>query len=216
MPRKKITPEYLIEKYIDTLLLEPEELKSIYRFTKFIKIKEEEFYIHFASFETLEGEFFTNLFNATIKNLQKDEEYNQFDERNKLLLFYYSFFENFKLNRSAIKAMFKDPFICRENERKLRALKGQFENFMETFNINMNIVNQAEFKKYESIGIRKATWVHFILIINFWLDDDSKDFEYTDIFIEKSLNTGLDFMESNIFNQFFDLGKFLLKDRLSI
>lgn len=216
MPRKKITPETLIEKYVDTLLMHPEELGSVFRFAKHIKIQEGEFYPHFASFEALEGQFFANLFEVTLDSLYQDDEYMEFDDRNKLLLFYYTLFENFKLNRSAIKAMFKQPFIRRENERKLKPLQGPFETFMDSFNFGPNIIDQEQFKKYESIGVRKATWLHFIMLINFWLDDDSKDFEDTDVLIEKSLNTGLDFIESNVINQFLDLGKFLIKDRLAL
>ena len=55
-----------------------------------------------------------------------------------------------------------------------------------------------------------------MLLMKYWLEDNSTNFENTDVLIEKSVNTGLDVLESNILTQMLDLGKFLLKDKIKL
>jgi hypothetical protein len=216
MAKKKLTSETLTEKYIDALLLHPEELTSIYKFCKFINIEEVEFYSFYSSFEGLENNIFISLFEATLATLHDSKEYKDFDDRNKLLLFYYTFFENLKLNRSAVKAIIGDNLMRPNNQQKLSSLKNSFESYINTFALGFNLLDNDNLKQIESAGIKFASWSHFMLLMKYWLEDNSNNFENTDVLIEKSVNTGLDVLESNILTQMFDLGKFLLKDKINL
>ena len=48
--------------------------------------------------------------------------------------------------------------------------------------------------------------------LKFWLDDTSSNFEKTDIFIEKSVDTSFEFLEVKPLKKLVDLGKFLFKE----
>jgi len=216
MAKRKLTSEILIEKYIDTFLLHPEELSSVYKFCKFINIEEAQFYSFYSSFEALENNIFLGLFEATLATLHDSKEYNDFDDRNKLLLFYYTFFENLKLNRSAVKAIIGNNLVHPNNQKKLSSLKKSFDTYMNTFELGFNLLDNDNIKQIESVGIKFASWSHFMLLMKYWLEDSSNNFENTDVLIEKSVNTGLDVLESNILSQMFDLGKFLLKDKINL
>lgn len=216
MAKKKITAEFLIEQYVEALLLHPEQLGSIYKFTKSLSIEEGAFYEYFSSFYDLESTIFVQLFEATITTLHESEGYDQFDSRNKLLLFYYTLFENFKLNRSAVVALIDcGPSEFMESQKKLKEFRNLFKKFIETLDFKSNIFDLDKINKLENFGITNTAWLHFITLMKFWLEDTSKNFEQTDILIEKSVNTGLDIFESNTLGKILDLGKFILKDKLS-
>ena len=46
------------------------------------------------------------------------------------------------------------------------------------------------------------------------MDDDSDQGEKTDIFIEKSINTGLELLNTQSLNNIIDLGKFLYAEKI--
>jgi hypothetical protein len=60
-----------------------------------------------------------------------------------------------------------------------------------------------------------------MFIINFWLDDDSKDFEKSDEAIEKGINVSFDLFQRSPIDNLFEYGKFLtqnsrFKERMGI
>ena len=75
---------------------------SVYAFAKKNNFEESIFYKHFGSFEAIEKAIFNTFFETTQNTLAKSKEYEQFDARNKLLSFYFTFFENLSANRSFI------------------------------------------------------------------------------------------------------------------
>ena len=87
---------------------------------------------------------------------------------------------------------------------------------MNTFELGFNLIENDNIKQIENVGIKFASWSHFMLLMKYWLKDNSNNFENTDVLIEKSVNTGLDVLDSNILSQMFDLGKFLLKDKINL
>ena len=59
-------------------------------------------------------------------------------------------------------------------------------------------------------------WLHLISVLEFWKMDQSPDFEKTDIFIEKTIDTGFEFLDSEPLRKAIDLGKFLWKEKFKI
>jgi len=53
-----------------------------------------------------------------------------------------------------------------------------------------------------------------LFTMKFWLDDTSEAFEKTDIFIEKSLNTGFELIDTKSLHNIIDLAKFLYKEKV--
>ena len=50
--------------------------------------------------------------------------------------------------------------------------------------------------------------------MKFWMDDTSKGFEKTDIFIEKGINTSFDLINVKPLKSLIDLGKFIVKEKI--
>ena len=55
-----------------------------------------------------------------------------------------------------------------------------------------------------------------VICIKFWMDDDSAGLEKTDIFIEKSINTGFDLINVQPLKSVIDLGKFLFHEKMNM
>jgi ubiquinone biosynthesis protein COQ9 len=55
-----------------------------------------------------------------------------------------------------------------------------------------------------------------MLTLKFWIDDRSKSFEKTDLFIEKSINASFDLINISPLNSLVDFGKFIIKEKISM
>ena len=87
---------------MDYVLEHNQNPKSVYSFSKANNFEEAVFYKYFASFEAIEKSIFEAFFTNSINTLNKSDDYKIFDSRNKLLSFYYTFFENLTANRSYV------------------------------------------------------------------------------------------------------------------
>ncbi|TVZ60011.1 hypothetical protein NA63_2556 [Flavobacteriaceae bacterium MAR_2010_105] len=214
MPKNKtISKQDLISLYMDYVLANNSEPISVYSFSKLNNFDEGLFYNYFGNFKALERHIFMAFFKNTIVTLEKSEDYQNFDARNKLLSFYYTFFENLTINRSYVVYTLKNFNKNLKSLEKLSSLRKQFKNYIslldiETFNINYKNIQQLKDKTLE-----ESAWIQLMITLNFWLNDASASFEKTDIFIEKSVNTSFDLINTQPLNSVIDLGKFLFKEK---
>ena len=61
----------------------------------------------------------------------------------------------------------------------------------------------------------EGAWIQTMFLIKFWMDDNSAEFEKTDVAIEKSVNTIFDVFDNTPFERVIDFGKFLFKERMA-
>src|SRR5690606_6251667 len=106
-----------------------------------------------------------------------------YTSREKMLSFFYSYVEVLKRQRSFVKYSLKDSGKF-STPAVLTDVKSIFENFAEELiNDGLSSGELAE-RKFISKRYKDALWLQFAFIINFWINDDSKDFEKTDEAIE--------------------------------
>lgn len=211
-----ITSNDIITWYMNHVLEHNENPKSVFAFAKANDFDEAEFYNHFASFESLEKGIFTAFFENTHAVIIKSDSYNGFNARNKLLTFYYTFFENLTANRSyVVYALGKDKNKLK-TLKTLEALKKPFSTYIESLEIETLDLKQERLEKLQQKGIKETAWTQLLVMIKFWLDDTSIAFEKTDIFIEKSINTGFDIIDTAPLKSIMDLGKFLFKEKINL
>jgi hypothetical protein len=58
-----------------------------------------------------------------------------------------------------------------------------------------------------------ALWLQWVFVVQFWLKDETKDFERTDAAIEKAVNLSMDLMGRNTLDSAFDFAKFLINSK---
>lgn len=211
--KKTITKDDIITFYMDYVLEHDENPKTVFAFAKRNNFEESVFYNHFASFEAIEKGIFEAFFSNTLKALNKSDDYKIFDARNKLLSFYYTFFENLTANRSYVKHVLDKSKKSLKNLQLLSGLKKHFTQYISELGIQMLDIKQEQLEKAQDKALKESAWLQLLLTMKFWLDDSSAAFEKTDIFIEKSVNTTFDVLDIAPLKSVLDLGKFIFKER---
>ena len=215
MAKKKIqgAPD-IIGAFMKHVLEHGEQPKTVYSFSNTLGITESEFYNHFGSFEAIEKEIFNSFFHNAKTLLDKDKEFQAYDAQNKMLSFYFTFFEVLKANRSYV------VFALQKERNKLKALsnlstlKKSFKLFIDEIGIETIDLQGEKVQKMVDKGLEEWTWGQLLFTIKFWLEDGSAGFEKTDVFIEKSITTSFALMDTSTLNSVFDLGKFLFKEKI--
>jgi hypothetical protein len=206
------TTQSIQKAYIDFVLTEGQQPKSVYIFAKKNKIAEEEFYRFFGSFDAVEESVWADLANTTLIEIKMQEIWSQYSAREKALSFFYSFFELLKSSRSFAVYSFKKQPHGLSSPRVLDGFKTIFENFAEGI-LNEGIETQElSDRKFFSKRYKDALWIQFGFVLNFWINDNSAGFERTDEAIEKGVNVTFDLFQRSPIDNLFEYGKFLAKN----
>ncbi|AZA54600.1 TetR family transcriptional regulator C-terminal domain-containing protein [Chryseobacterium sp. G0201] len=208
-----ITEEKIFELYGDYILNHGERPKNIYIFAKDNEFEEIDFYNHFSSFEQIEKLMLVNLFNKSVELASEVNSSDEMTSKEKLLNVYFIFFENMTMNRSLVLMILGND--------KLRAakisnqLKETHRNFIKTLDFNdWEIIEKSKdnIRNFHEKAREEALWLHLVSAIEFWKKDTSPSFEKTDIYIEKTIDTGFELMDNEPLRKVLDLGKFLFKE----
>lgn len=210
--KKMIDDNDIITLYMDQILLGEEEPKTVYAFCKKNNIEESDFYSFFGSFESLKQEIWNKFLENTISTLHNDESFASYSPKNKLLTLYFTLFEVLTLNRSYVLYALKDNKEGLSNLMQLKQMRLSFKEFVKD-NITTEELKSSKLSKITKPVYSEGSWIQFLFILKFWLEDNSKGFEKTDIIIEKSVNTVVDLLDSKPLENIIDLGKFLWSER---
>lgn len=209
-----VSKEALINFYMDHVLEHGEAPKSIYKFSKDRGFSEAAFYDHFGSFEALRNEIWNEFYQQSVLLMEKSEEVKSYAAREKMLTFFFTFFEVLTANRSYVLFVLNEH---REPLRNLHQLKGLRKNIKD---FSTNLVREANENQPQKLLKRNETvfsegiWVQTLFLMKFWMDDNSPKFEKTDVAIEKSVNTGFDVFDNAPLERLLDFGKFLWKEKM--
>lgn len=205
------TTQEITENYIDYVLTHGEQPKSVYNYSKSLGISESEFYQLFASFDAIERAIWSATIVETIDTIRQQEVWSTYTSREKMLSFFYSYVEVLKRQRSFVKYSLKDSGKF-STPAVLTDVKSIFENFAEELiNDGLSSGELAE-RKFISKRYKDALWLQFAFIINFWINDDSKDFEKTDEAIEKGINVTFDLFQHSPIDNLIEYGKFVSRN----
>lgn len=212
--KKALSEKDIVALYMNYVLEHHDKPKSVYLFSKSNNFEEALFYKYFGSFEAVEKQIFKTFFDNSISLLQNSNDYQSFDARNKLLSFYFTFFENLTANRSYVVYVLKDSKKDLKTLKALSELKNSFTQFIADLDIETLDIKQEKIEKIQKKALQESAWIQLLITVKFWLDDTSAGFEKTDIFIEKSVNTSFDVLNIAPLKSVIDLGKFLFKEKM--
>ena len=206
------TSQQIRTAYIDYVLTQDEKPKSVYSFVKKLKITEAEFYEFYGSFESIEKMVWVDLTVETIDAIEQQEVWAQYSSRDRMLSFFYSYIELLKKHRSFIVYSLKNHKDRFATPQVLSGVKPIFENFAEGL-INEGLESgELADRKFFSKRYKDALWVQYTFIINFWVNDDSAEFEKTDEAIEKGINVTFDLFQRSPIDNLLEYGKFLSRN----
>ena len=171
--KKTITRSDLISMYMESLLEHYAPPKSIYSFAKSNNFDEALFYEHFGNFEALEQAIFKAFFDNTLIVLSKSTDYESFDSRNKLISFYYTFFEILTANRSYVVYALQNEKNQLKKLRALFKLKQSFTQYIESLNIPLLDIKQEAIEKVQNKTLQESAWMQLLVTITFRLEGTS-------------------------------------------
>lgn len=212
--KKSITVQDIITKYMDIVLTTGKQPPSVYQFAKSLKIDEQKFYEHFGSFTHIEKEIYALFFDNSLSLLEKSDDFQQYAPKEKVLSLYFTLIETFTVNRSYLILNLEYEKNSLQSLSKLSTLKNKFTSYISSLNIDKLDFKQEQLQKFQDKGYEEIFWIQLLVIIKFWIEDDSKGFEQTDIFIEKSVKAIFDVINTQPAKSIMDLGKFLLKEKM--
>jgi len=205
------TIEGIQKAYIDFVLTEGEQPKSVYIFAKKNKMPEEEFYKFFASFDAIEQNIWTSFAAKTIAEIKTQEIWPQYTSREKALSFFYSFFELLKSSRSFVVYSVKKQPKTFSTPQVFVGIKDVFENFCNDLIVEGIESNELSERKFFSNRYKDALWVQLVFVLHFWINDNSTGFEKTDEAIEKGINVTFDLFQRSPIDNLIEYGRFLAK-----
>ena len=210
--KKNITQEKIVEWYMNSVLTSGKPT-SIYSFAQENNFEESDFYKHYSSFENLEKSIFAIFAKETIHLLHKTEAYKEYSSKDKLLSFYFTFFELLTANRSYVLMQFKDIKSDFSKLSVLKKLRSEFVNFIHGITLEKIDFKNDKINDIQDKTIAESYWVQLLMVLKFWIDDESSNFEKTDVFIEKSIKASFDIQQIAPVKSVIDLAKFLWKEK---
>ncbi|WP_213523933.1 TetR family transcriptional regulator C-terminal domain-containing protein [Nonlabens sp.] len=213
--KKEITKHDIITAYMDYVLEHEKTPKSVYKFAKDNNMSEQEFYQFFGSFDSLRKDIWNTFFTMTMDVAHKNEEYAHFSNREKMLTFFYTFFELLTLNRSYVLYTLKENQYMMNKMDQLKGLRKHVKNFSKDLIMQRNEDKSNILLERSETIYSEGAWIQMLFLMKFWMEDNSAGFEKTDMAIEKSVNTIFDVFDNTPLDAVFDFGKFLWKERMA-
>ncbi len=209
--KKPFTKDDLEHHYWHIILTHGKRPVNVYAFVQELEIEETEFYKHVASFEALEARYWERLVEESIAVLGDDDDYADYSSDQKLLAFFYTFFQHAQKHRSRMVEFFPSPGCS----KVIKPMRKRFLHYAK------EIVGQG--LEEGSVADRKnltdkypqLMFEQFRSIIEYHRKDQSEEFQDTDALIEKSVRLGADIARAGTLDSAIDLGRFLLR-RLTV
>ncbi|MBC7440032.1 MAG: TetR/AcrR family transcriptional regulator [Flavobacterium sp.] len=202
----------IITFYMNDVLEDNHNIKNVYVFCKNNQIEEADFYSFYGSLEAVKESIWVKFFENAVMTIEKDENYFSYTNKNKLLTLYFTMFEILTLNRSYVVYSLEENKEGMKNLKQLKQLRNRLKDFVVDIMETSTSENDNKVAKVTQPVFSEGAWIQFLFILKFWLDDNSRGFEKTDIIIEKSVNTVVDLLDTKPLENLIDLGKFLWKE----
>ena len=203
---------FIISSFMDYTLLTENYPKSVYNFCKKNDIQEKTFYKDFGSLDAIKKMIWQSFYENAMSLLEKDKNFDVSSPKEKLLSFYFTFFEVLLLNRSYVLFVLSEEEKILSKMGNLKTLRILFKGFATEL-IEEGNINKSSYLQHSPKIFSEAAWLQLCFLLKFWVEDTSESFEKTDQAIEKSVQTAFDVFENTPLSTLIDFGKFLWKEK---
>ena len=212
---QRLSAESIRESFKSYLLEHGHKPENMHLFSRYMECEEAEIYGFYGSFDAIARDIWKSMMIATLQEVRQDPSYENSGAKDRLLTFYYSHLEFLKKSRSFIllNYVMRKPVIgCPD---VLKEYKEEFVHFAkEVVNQGIEEGDITEIA-YLSNQYHTALWVQLLYVLNYWIKDESADFEKTDTIVEKAVRASFDFAGGGSFASIVDFGKHIFQDRQS-
>lgn len=211
----ELTRDSIMALYVDHVLQNGERPKSVYKFAVDNGMEETDFYQFFGSFSGLREQIWISFYRNTIDVLHRDENYATYPNKEKMLSFFFTFFELLTVNRSYVLFTLQEHKSRMKSLEQLKILRLEVKEYAADLNEQANEEKNSKLAKNSVSIFSEGAWLQMLFLLKYWMDDNSADFEKTDIAIEKSVKAIFDVFETTPLESVLDFGKFLFKERFA-
>jgi hypothetical protein len=211
---QEITSEKITELFMHYCLEHNKKPESVYLFCKQNGIVEKDFYKHFSSIDAIEKSVFVSFHKLAVQLMDQSQDTVLLGFQDKLLTYYYTYFEILTANRSYVILALKDNKNKLDSLMKLKEFRKEFKEFVNQISAGYLKMKSERIRNAQQDALNEGAWIQFLVTLRFWLDDESIGFEKTDLFIEKSLRATFDLIDTSPLESIIDFGKFLIKEKL--
>jgi Tetracyclin repressor-like, C-terminal domain len=206
------TNERIIFEFTNHLREHGRYPESVYLFCCGPGIEEKAFFAEFGSFQAVESRLWEALVDRVVRAVESGPEWSSFSARQQLLTFHFAFFEEALNWRSLMLSRF-GPLRTLSRPAWLRGFEARCKSFItavvEKGRDSGEIVDRGRLVPLYP----EAFYLHLRAVIDYYLMDDSKGFERTDAFVEKSAAVAFDLIRTQALDSAVDLARFLLPRR---
>ncbi|TXK74249.1 TetR family transcriptional regulator C-terminal domain-containing protein [Mesonia sp. HuA40] len=210
---KKLQKTDWISAYMTYVLEEEKRPKSVYKFAKNLGEEEADFYQFFGSLDALQRSIWEEFYQMSIDLMNQAEETSNFSNREKMLTFFFTFFELLTANRSYVTYSLREHNSALKNLEQLAGLRKHIKQFAGELIEDKNEGQKIKLLRHNKTIFTEGAWLQTVFLMKFWLDDNSPQFEQTDIAIEKSVNTIFDVFNNTPLERVIDFGKFIYQSQ---
>jgi|GEM_PF-1030441 len=199
---QNLTPmeNQIIDAYREMLISGEGEINS-YTISRKLGITEKDFFQYFTSADDVARKIWANLGDKVIEMLNGSELHNSYPPRQKVLSYFFTFFE---------VALNERTFIDRTigNSDFLKTYRENFKNYIG--DIVQEGIATEDMKERLSLSnyYPNVLWELHTKLIRFWLTDTSDNFVETEKAIEIYSKVPLELMGPNLFDSLFETVKF--------
>ncbi len=208
-----ITAEQIQEYYKTYVTKHKDHPTDMYEFCSDYKINDVGFLKIYDDLHEVHYDIWKSFMTSTLEVLAEDDQFGTFSGREQLLAFYYTHVEVLKANRAFIQV---DRHRMRVPIPLPRFMLGYKEAFMDfakgLINYAMQTGEVAD-RKFLNQQYARGVWAQLYWLVQFWMKDDSKEFETTDAAIEKAVNLSLELVRPGPVDSIIDFAKFMYQNR---
>lgn len=186
--------------------------KSIDDFSNHLGISSTEFYEYYSSLEEINADIWTQTFFDTQQKLFETEIYPQYSGREKTLAFYYTWLEALKEQRDFILISARKKAFLDLKPYFLEGIKTNFYFWLDEVLLEGKETQEIYARLFSEKIYPKAFWGLTLSVLKFWINDESENFEKTDVFVEKSVNFAFDALGKTFIDSGIELGKFVFQN----
>lgn len=190
----------IIDAYKEMLVSGEQDITT-YTLAKRVGITEKEFFQYFNSADDVGRHIWLNLGEEVMEALNNSELYNSYPPRQKLLSYFFTFFELAVNERTFIKHTWQRPEVTKK-------YREAFESYMS--DIIQEGIATEDIKERLSLSnyYPKALWTLHSRLLNFWMHDTSDKFVQTEKAIEVYSRLPLELMGPNLFDSIYESVRF--------
>ena len=183
---------------------------SVYQLAHELGMPETEFYQFYPTLEAIDRDIWRSFIEQARLQAEATPEYRNYSVREKLLAFYFTLIELLRSERSyVILRTRRTPFYGRSTPVYLEDARRVFKEYVEELLIEGRLSKEVVRRAFLSERYPSGFWLQLLWLLNFWIEDNSPNFERTDEAIEKAVTLSFELIGHNALDSIAGFTRFL-------